>query len=150
MISLTIVNQSGWPFLRRSLLQKIAQQVGQKVLKNAQVEVSAIIIGDKQSQALNQTYRQKNQVSDVLAFPSEIEKSGLNLPQLVLGDIYLNRRQIARQARTYGHSLRREWGYIFTHGLLHLCGYDHKSPAKEKQMHNLTEKIIGTIGLTRS
>ncbi|WP_128008368.1 rRNA maturation RNAse YbeY [Mycoplasma sp. ATU-Cv-508] len=74
MISLTIVNQSGRPFLRRSLLQKIAQQVGQKVLKNAQVEVSAIIIGDKQSQALNQTYRQKNQVSDVLAFPSEIEK----------------------------------------------------------------------------
>ena len=62
-----------------------------------------------------------------------------------LGDIFINVDALKRQAEAYGHSEEREFGFLFTHGLLHLCGYDHMSEEQEREMFALQEQIIDAI-----
>ena len=42
-----------------------------------------------------------------------------------IGDIVISMDHVRAQAAEYGHSERRECGYLLTHGLFHLMGYDH-------------------------
>ena len=49
----------------------------------------------------------------------------------------------------YGHSERRECGYLLTHGLFHLMGYDHMTEAEKPVMRAMEEKALASIGLTR-
>ena len=47
-----------------------------------------------------------------------------------------------KQAVQYGHSTERELCFLFTHGLLHLLGYDHMNEEEEKEMFALQDKIL--------
>ena len=62
-----------------------------------------------------------------------------------LGDIFINIEAISAQAADYGHSLRREVCFLFTHGLLHLLGYDHMTPEDEAVMFQLQDVILDDI-----
>ena len=53
------------------------------------------------------------------------------------------------QAKEYGHSLKREMGFLTIHGLLHLLGYDHMTKEEEKIMFSKQELILNDYGLTR-
>ena len=55
------------------------------------------------------------------------------------------------QAQEFGHSVKREVGYLTIHSMLHLLGYDHldEGPMK-KQMREREEAIAATIeGMSR-
>lgn len=62
-----------------------------------------------------------------------------------LGDIFINVQAIIDQASEYGHSMRREVCFLFTHGLLHLLGYDHMNENDEKEMFSLQDVILDDI-----
>ena len=59
-----------------------------------------------------------------------------------LGDIFINIEAIVKQASEYGHSMRREVCFLFTHGLLHLLGYDHMEQEEERVMFALQEDCL--------
>ena len=54
-----------------------------------------------------------------------------------------------KQAEEYGHSLRREMCFLFTHGILHLLGYDHMTDEQEKEMFGLQDQILGALSIER-
>ena len=62
-----------------------------------------------------------------------------------LGDIFINIEAIVKQASEYGHSMRREVCFLFTHGLLHLLGYDHMEQEEERVMFALQDDILYDI-----
>ena len=62
-----------------------------------------------------------------------------------LGDLFINIDYARRQAREYGHSEAREFGFLFTHGLLHCLGYDHMTPEEEKEMFALQDRILDPL-----
>ena len=62
-----------------------------------------------------------------------------------LGDIFINVKSIREQAQEYGHSLKREFCFLVTHGILHLLGYDHMDSDDEKEMFSLQEEILHEI-----
>jgi probable rRNA maturation factor len=64
----------------------------------------------------------------------------------MLGEILICLPQAKRQADEIGNSLERELSFLFTHGLLHLLGYDHMTPEDEAIMFPLQEKILGLVG----
>jgi len=50
------------------------------------------------------------------------------------------------QAKEFGHSTRREIGYLTIHSMLHLLGYDHMDEGPEKaQMRAREEEIAAGI-----
>jgi len=68
-----------------------------------------------------------------------------------LGDMCISLERAVAQAQEFGHSVRREVGYLTIHSMLHLLGYDHldEGPQK-KQMRSREEAIASTIsGMNR-
>ena len=66
-----------------------------------------------------------------------------------LGDIVISMDHVRAQAREYGHSERRECGYLLTHGLFHLMGYDHMTDEEKPAMRAMEERALASVGLTR-
>ena len=68
-----------------------------------------------------------------------------------LGDMCISLERARQQAKEFGHSVKREVGYLTIHSVLHLLGYDHldEGPMK-KQMREREEAIASSIpGMTR-
>ncbi|MEO6983365.1 MAG: rRNA maturation RNase YbeY [Edaphobacter sp.] len=83
-------------------------------------EVDVLLSGDATLRRLNRTFRGKNKSTDVLSFPAAEND------QDIAGDLAISLETAARQAATYGHSLRDEVRILLLHGLLHLSGMDHE------------------------
>ena len=66
-----------------------------------------------------------------------------------IGDIVINLDRVKSQANDYGHTERREMCFLFTHGLLHLLGYDHMEENDEKEMFSLQEMILKNLDINR-
>ncbi|MGI6731087.1 MAG: rRNA maturation RNase YbeY [Anaerovoracaceae bacterium] len=114
------------------------------------VEVSVTFVENGEIQQLNQIYRGKDSVTDVLSFPQfkdlkDINKEG----PICLGDVVICTEQALLQADEFGHSPERELIYLFVHSMYHLLGYDHINEEDKKKMRGREESIMGQVGLER-
>ena len=149
-------------------LQDFFTQILRQTLKclelDIQAEVSLLLVNNGEIRQFNRAYRGKDCATDVLSFPQieldPFDQSAYrktleeNLDpgtgEAVLGDIVLSVERAMEQAEEYGHSVRRELGFLMAHGLLHLLGYDHeKEEAKEQAMNRLQENILQALDLPR-
>jgi probable rRNA maturation factor len=64
----------------------------------------------------------------------------------ILGDVAVCVPILKKQARLYGHGEGREFAFLFTHSLLHLCGYDHENPDSDAFMRRRQTEILEKIG----
>ena len=53
------------------------------------------------------------------------------------------------QAAEYGHSLKREIGFLIAHSMLHLLGYDHMEPQEAAVMEQKQEAVLEALGIRR-
>lgn len=84
-------------------------------------EVQVLLTSDAELRRLNRAFRGKNKPTDVLSFPAPEEFAEL------AGDLAISLETAARQADSFGHSLRDEVRILILHGLLHLHGMDHET-----------------------
>jgi len=140
--------------------EKQAVEVVEKVLQAAAqkeelppVEVSVTLVDNDTIQQMNREYRNVDRPTDVLSFPLwepdedwVIDEEEEAVP---LGDIVISLSKAKEQAEEYGHSLKREMGFLAVHGFLHLLGYDHETEEEEKEMFRRQEEILDHIGLQR-
>lgn len=107
---------------------------------------SIILVNPEAIQSINAEYRNLDMITDVISFASHDEVMMINNDTTVeLGDIFVNIQAIRNQAKEYEHSLKREFCFLVTHGILHLLGYDHINIEDEKKMFKLQEEILYEI-----
>lgn len=135
------------------LVQKVVERVLEVVHRDfgSDAEVSVRFVDDPTIKDLNKDHRGLARPTDVLSF-GQLE--GMDMPRVpgepvLLGDVVISLERALDQATEYGHSLQREVGFLTAHGTLHLLGYDHGTPEEERVMMELTEEIMGSLGLTR-
>lgn len=93
-------------------------------LKSAAAEVvpghavTCLITDDRELQALNRTFRRKNEPTDVLSFPHA---------GMAGGELAISLERAAEQAGAFGHAVEQELRILILHGLLHLAGMDHET-----------------------
>ena len=160
-IKLTISRQNHAPATTpelRRLLRAAAVAAASACGLTRDAEVSLLFTDDVAIQELNRDYRGRDSATDVLSFALNEDEQGGNdlgasLPgdfPLLLGDIVISYQHAQQQAQAYGHSLLRETVFLFTHGMLHLLGYDHERSAQEEQaMFALQDSIMEQLGLPR-
>lgn len=133
--------------------ERIAATVLDPVGRAGSVEASLLLAGDATLHRLNRDYRRMDKPTDVLSFPQhEGDVASLVPPgdrPLHLGDVAISVERARRQAADYGHSVERELGYLFVHGLLHLLGYDHEASEDQARMRTAEESALAALGLTR-
>ena len=116
-------------------------------------EVSVSFLNNQQIKELNAQYRNKDMPTDVLSFPlgeNGIYDKNEETGALMLGDIVISIEKAFEQSRLYGHSLRREIGFLTVHSMLHLLGYDHEGGGMEAvRMREKEEYVLAELGLTR-
>ena len=116
-------------------------------------EVSVTFVDNEQIGEVNAEYRNKDSATDVLSFPlGENGEYDVNMETgaLLLGDIIISVPRAIEQAEMYGHSLRREIGFLTVHSMLHLLGYDHENEGIEAvRMREKEEQVLNKLGLKR-
>ena len=114
------------------------------------VEVSCVLVDDERIHEINREYRHIDRSTDVISFAMEDNDQFYveGMPR-TLGDIFISVDHAKKQAEEYGHSLRREMCFLFTHGILHLLGYDHMTVEQEKEMFGLQDQILGALSIER-
>ena len=145
---LNIINKTKYNDFKRyyKLLDEYYRKT-RKVLKlDDNYALSLIIVGPRAIKAINRDYRKIDKETDVISFASLDDGLDNVYDGVVeLGDIFINRNRVLSQAKEYGHSIKREFIFLYVHGLLHLLGYDHMKPEDEKKMFALQKKIIGDL-----
>lgn len=124
-------------------------------------EINVLVTDNMGIRAINRACRNKDEATDVLSFPMFDFVPG-ELPVdlspyldaqtglLPLGDMAISLERAREQAKAFGHSTKREIGYLTIHSILHLLGYDHldEGPMK-RQMRAKEEEILKKIDLPR-
>ncbi len=105
--------------------------------------VDVLITTNKTIRQYNATYRQKDHATDVLSFGFQEQPSKILGQPIHLGQLIISYQKARTQAVSYGHSIEREFSFLFVHGLLHLLGYNHETESEEKIMLSLQDKILG-------
>ncbi|HZK25256.1 MAG TPA: rRNA maturation RNase YbeY [Oscillospiraceae bacterium] len=113
-------------------------------------EISLTICDNHTIQLINKQWRDVDTATDVLSFSLLTPGEDLVIAgELLLGDIIISLERAREQAAEFNHSVEREILYLFTHGLLHLLGYDHEEPAAQQAMRLAEEKLLLAVGATR-
>ena len=120
-------------------------------------EINVFVTNDKGIRVINAASRNIDKATDVLSFPMfQLEPGQLpddwdefldpETDMCPLGDMAISLERAMAQAKEFGHSTRREIGYLTIHSMLHLLGYDHLDEAEQKaQMRKREEHIAATI-----
>ena len=120
-------------------------------------EINVLVTNDAGIHIINKESRDIDRPTDVLSFPMfEFEPGnpptdwvGYQDPAtglVPLGDMCISLQRAEAQAQEFGHSLRREVGYLTIHSMLHLLGYDHLDEGEmKKQMRGREEAIAASI-----
>lgn len=129
---------------------------------NVPYEINVLVTNNNGIRAINSASRGIDKETDVLSFPMFQLQPGNppeNWDDLIdpdtdlcpLGDMALSLEQAFTQSKEFGHSARREVGYLTIHSMLHLLGYDHLDDGPEKaQMRKREEDIASGIrGMSR-
>jgi len=125
-------------------------------------EINVLVTDDAGIRIINRESRNLDKPTDVLSFPMFQMTPGV-LPEcwdayrdpetglVPLGDMCISLERAAAQAQEFGHSVRREIGYLTIHSMLHLLGYDHLDEGVQKrQMRGREERIAAAIpGMSR-
>ena len=119
-----------------TLLESIAHSVTNR-------NIEFLLVSDDEICALNAEFLGKDYATDVLSFPLDLsETDSMHLP---LGSIVISLEMAQSVADSHNHSLQSELAILFTHGLLHLLGYDHESDSGE---HRVREReILARFGI---
>jgi probable rRNA maturation factor len=111
-------------------------------------EVSFLLTDDNRVHQLNKVYRHKDRPTDVLAFAMREGEFG-GLAGEVLGDVIISVPTARRQAQEAGKDVLEEVTMLAAHGLLHLLGWDHDTPAKDRRMKAETERLLAAAAPRR-
>ena len=126
------------------LLERILSVIGE-----GRSELSVELVGNGRIRRLNRSYRKKDRITDVLAFPirEAMMPRGVRGPSVMLGDVVVSVPVAVHQAKEAGRSVEAELAALLVHGVLHLCGYDHeRSPRDAMRMSRRERAVLQAIG----
>lgn len=121
----------------------------------AKCEINVLVTDDAGIREINRTSRNIDSATDVLSFPM-FELSPGELPAdwteyedpdtglVPLGDMCISLERAIAQAKEFGHTTRREVGYLTIHSMLHLLGYDHLDEGPQKRQMRAREEAIAS------
>jgi len=118
-----------------------------RILGFPRASVSLVLTDDARIRVLNRDFLETDHPTDVLSFPlaepGDLADRGRDL---FLGEIYISVETARAQARAARRPFPREVAHLVIHGLLHLIGHDHASPAERRRMRAVESRLLRELG----
>ncbi len=108
-------------------------------------DVSLVFSDNQTIQKLNKQYRNIDEATDVLSFPSDEIDPMTNTRYL--GDIIISTEKALSQSQQSGNPFFDEVCMLIVHGCLHLSGMDHSNLEEKKMMMTVQESILKSLGV---
>lgn len=142
------------------IFSRIAEVTFEKLNLSGEAVAEADFVTKEEIRDLNARTRGIDKVTDVLSYPTldeykpfakenypydfDVNANAVNIGCIVICEDVAN-----EQAEEYGHSPERENCYLFTHGLLHLLGYDHIEESDRAVMREKEEAVLSELKINR-
>jgi len=137
------IDDPAWCALGTKLTAEIKRGAGLALLCAKQAKanggLTVLLTGDDRMRTLNRDHRGKDKPTNVLSFPSRLPG--------YLGDIAIASGAAAQEANAAGLPLIDHVLHLVVHGVLHLLGYDHESPAEAEDMEMVEAKILAEMNI---
>ena len=92
--------------------------------------INYIFCSDEYLFTVNQTYLKHNTYTDIITFNNSED------PAVISGDIFISIDRVKDNARQLAVSFDSELHRVLVHGILHLVGYNDKTPRQKVTMRN--------------
>ena len=138
-MTIEITNKSG-ELVPNESVRDLLQNALVELKLNPDCELNLVFVDIEEMTELHIKWMDEGGPTDVLSFPMDMPEPGNEA--VTLGDIVIAPVVAAQQAATAGHSIDHEIFILAAHGLLHILGYDHATPAEEKAMFTLQESLV--------
>ena len=150
------------PELEEAILKAAAESLKYEEF-DENCEISVSIVDNEEIRQINKQFRNIDRATDVLSFPmfqleagappsdwTEYQDPATGL--VPLGDMCISLERAVAQAKEFGHSTKREVGYLTIHSMLHLLGYDHLDEGVMKRQMRAREEAIASMipGMSRN
>ena len=128
--------------------EKLAELVIRSEGKPETTEVSISFVTNDEIHKLNREYRGVDRATDVLSFECDnVEDNFAVFEPAVeavyeLGDIVIAPDVAEAQAPMFGMTFSDETSLLVTHGLLHLCGWDHEEDEEAEAMEARERELL--------
>ncbi len=109
----------------------------------AEAGLSICYVDDAAIRQLNAQYLDRDETTDVLAFPLG-DETGPGEP--LLGEIVVSVETAVREAAARGLPVGSEIALYTIHGLLHLLGYDDREPDDAARMREAEREALEAAG----
>lgn len=148
--------------------EKVAEEVINFTIEHEgfpyEAEVNLTLTDNEGIWEVNKMYRDIDSPTDVLSFPmlsydlpgdfSKLEENyddnfNPDTGEILLGDILISVDRVKEQAKSYGHSEKREYAFLIVHSMLHLFGYDHMTAEDAAQMEKKQNEILTKMNIVR-
>jgi probable rRNA maturation factor len=103
------------------------------------------LVSPVEIQVLNKEYRDKNQVTNVLSFQSEIPDE---VEESILGDVVICVDVVREEALFGNKKFGDHLTHMAVHGILHLLGHDHEDITSANKMESIEIDFLGKLGIS--
>ncbi|MDK3159614.1 rRNA maturation RNase YbeY [Kamptonema cortianum] len=126
------------PPLNLPRLKKLAARIlDLQPIPHGELEIA--LVDDAQIARIHEEFMNDPTPTDIITFPL-----GADCAQLVI-----SLETCARQALEFGNSFENELTLYMIHGVLHLAGYDDRTPAQIAQMRAMENEVMSAIKDTK-
>jgi len=102
-------------------------------------EITIKVVTPEEMRNLNILYRDKDKISDTLAFPFDNLSVG---KKIILGDIAMCANKINTDSIFFKKEKLERWAHLTIHSTLHLLGYSHDNKIDQENMENTEIDIL--------
>ncbi len=107
---------------RRALSAFIKEQIINKHLDVKKIDINCIFCSDDSLLEKNIAFLDHHTLTDIITFDLSSAEDVLE------AELYISVDRVAENAEKFGMTYERELHRVIFHGVLHLCGFNDKSP----------------------
>ncbi len=143
----------------KTLINETVEKCIQYEKFRTDIEVSVVLVDNSEIKKINKKFRNIDKETDVISFPMLDFADGKIINNdgdidndenlLLLGDIVISLEKVESQSKDYDNTFERELGFLLTHGVFHLLGYDHINEKQENVMRGKQETVLEFLNLCK-
>ncbi len=114
-------------------LRRIAHEALRRLRARPDTTIGIILVNDAQISQYNERFHHTAGPTDILTFPFD---------GLAGGELVISTERAMAHARRYRTSPARELALYVVHGILHLHGYDDRTPRQRRRMRAAERRLL--------